>query len=297
MNAYIHHFVYDFKTGVRERSKLLMYYLFPLVFFLLVGGLMTGLNPYFKDTMLPAMLLFGYMCPTLQLFPNALVGAREAGVFRSYRINGVPAAAIVSMPVLSAAVHMAILSRDPLRRGRTHVRRGDTRAYRGIRPRGRALLRRIRGDRRAHRHRLRLPARRQRSCARSSTSRRSSSAVSWCRCRSCPPRSSASPCSSPPRHCMRLFAWARHAERRCAAVALTRRPGLGDRAELPARRPAFPVGAAGERTHEEAVARPPRGHSLRDRRGCGALTCGCGAVADPWPVLLYSACRWHRQAE
>ncbi|HEY9594443.1 MAG TPA: ABC transporter permease [Spirochaetia bacterium] len=110
MNAYIHHFLYDFKTGIRERSKLLMYYLFPLVFFVLVGGLLTSVNPYFKDTMLPAMLLFGYMCPTLQLFPNALVSARETGVFRSYRINGVPAASIVSVPVLSAALHMALLS-------------------------------------------------------------------------------------------------------------------------------------------------------------------------------------------
>jgi ABC-2 type transport system permease protein len=110
MNAYIHHFTYDFKTGVREKSKLLMYYLFPLVFFLLVGGLMAAINPGFKETMLPAMLLFGFMCPTLQLFPNLLVGQREAGVFRSYRINGVPAGSIISIPVLSTGLHMIVLS-------------------------------------------------------------------------------------------------------------------------------------------------------------------------------------------
>jgi ABC-2 type transport system permease protein len=110
MNAYMHHFAYDFKTGVRERGKLLMYYLFPLVFFILVGSLMTGVNPGFKQVLLPAMLLFGYMCPTLQLFPNMLVGSREEGVFRSYRINGVPAASIISIPVLSAGLHMVVLS-------------------------------------------------------------------------------------------------------------------------------------------------------------------------------------------
>jgi ABC-2 type transport system permease protein len=110
MNAFAHHLAYDFKTGVRDRSKLLMYYLFPLVFFVLVGGLMASVNPGFKQTMLPAMVLFAYMCSALLNLPTLLVTARESGVFRSYRINGVPAASIVSIPVISTAVHMALMS-------------------------------------------------------------------------------------------------------------------------------------------------------------------------------------------
>ncbi len=110
MNAFAHHLAYDFRTGIRDRSKLLMYYLFPLVFFALVGGLMTSLNPGFKQTMLPAMALFAYMCASLLSIPLLLVNAREAGVFRSYRINGVPAASIVSIPVMSTAVHMAVVT-------------------------------------------------------------------------------------------------------------------------------------------------------------------------------------------
>ena len=110
MKAFAHHLAYDFKTGIRDRSKLLMYYLFPLVFFVLVGGLMASLNPGFKQTMLPAMALFAYMCASLLSVPMLLVTAREAGVFRSYRINGVPAASIVSIPVISTAVHMALVS-------------------------------------------------------------------------------------------------------------------------------------------------------------------------------------------
>jgi len=109
MSAFLHHFSYDFKTGIRDRSRLLMFYLFPLVFFFLVGGLMGSLNPYFLPTMVPAMVLFSFMCAALLNLPNVFVTARESGVFRSYRINGVPSASILSIPVLGTLVHMAIV--------------------------------------------------------------------------------------------------------------------------------------------------------------------------------------------
>jgi ABC-2 type transport system permease protein len=110
MTAFFHHFTYDFKTGIRDRSRLLMFYLFPLAFFFLIGGLMSSLNPGFRQTMIPAMVLFAFMCAALLNLPSVLVNARETGVFRSYRINGVPAASILSIPVLGTAVHMLIVA-------------------------------------------------------------------------------------------------------------------------------------------------------------------------------------------
>jgi ABC-2 type transport system permease protein len=110
MTALFHHLAYDFKTGIRDRSRLLMLYLFPLVFFALVGALMASINPGFKETMIPAMVVFTVMCGTLLSLPSLLVNAREAAVFRSYRINGVPSASILSVPVIGTAVHMAVVS-------------------------------------------------------------------------------------------------------------------------------------------------------------------------------------------
>jgi ABC-2 type transport system permease protein len=110
MNAFAHHLGYDFKTGIRDRSKLLMFYLFPLVYFGLIGGLMATLNPGFKQLMLPSMVVFAYMCATLLTVPNTLVTARETGVFRSYRINGVPAGSIIGIPVISTGVHMVVVT-------------------------------------------------------------------------------------------------------------------------------------------------------------------------------------------
>jgi ABC-2 type transport system permease protein len=110
MSAFIHHLAYDFRTGIRDRSKLLMFYLFPLVFFALMGALMSSVNPGFLQVIVPGMVLFAFMCSTLLNLPSALVTAREAGVFRSYRINGVPASSILGIPVISTAVHMAIIA-------------------------------------------------------------------------------------------------------------------------------------------------------------------------------------------
>jgi ABC-2 type transport system permease protein len=110
MKAFLHHLAYDFKTGIRDRTKLLMFYLFPLAFFFLVGGFMTQINPFFKDAMLPAMIMFAVMSAALLSLPGSLVQARESGVFRSYRINGVPPGSILAIPVISATVHLIIVS-------------------------------------------------------------------------------------------------------------------------------------------------------------------------------------------
>lgn len=110
MTAFFHHFMYDFRVGLRDKSLLLMNYLFPLAFYILMGLLMTGLNPTFAPTMIPAMLLVAMMASTLLGLPNPVVESREAGIFRSFKINGVPALSIVTIPILSSFVHMILVS-------------------------------------------------------------------------------------------------------------------------------------------------------------------------------------------
>ena len=110
MTAFFHHFLYDFQTGLRDKSLLLMNYLFPLGFYILMGLLMTGLNPTFAPTMIPSMILVAMMACTLLGLPNPVVESREAGIFRSFKINGVPALSIIAIPVLSSFVHIILVS-------------------------------------------------------------------------------------------------------------------------------------------------------------------------------------------
>jgi len=110
MIAFFHHFMYDFRIGLREKSLLLMNYLFPLGFYVLMGLLMTGINPTFAPTMTPAMILVAIMAGTLLGLPYPVVESREAGIFRSFKINGVPALSIVTIPILSSCVHITLVS-------------------------------------------------------------------------------------------------------------------------------------------------------------------------------------------
>jgi ABC-2 type transport system permease protein len=110
MTAFLYHLSYDFRTGIRDKSQMLMNYLFPLFFYFMMGLLMSKINPGFKDYMIPGMILFTALTGTVLSMPNPLVSARETGILRSYRINGVPAFNIILVPILTGMAHLALAS-------------------------------------------------------------------------------------------------------------------------------------------------------------------------------------------
>src|SRR3990172_4275215 len=110
MTAFAQHFAFEFKTGLRNPNQLLLNYLFPLGFYALMGLVMTQINPGFAETMVPAMVVFAIMPSTILGLPSPLVEAREAGIFRSYKINGVPALSILTIPMLTTIFHVLINS-------------------------------------------------------------------------------------------------------------------------------------------------------------------------------------------
>jgi ABC-2 type transport system permease protein len=110
MTAFITHFTFEFKTGLRNPTAMLMNYLFPLGFYAMMGLIMTQINPGFKDTLLPAMVVFAIMASNLLGLPNPLVDSREAGIYRSFKINGVPALSILVIPAMSTIFHALIVS-------------------------------------------------------------------------------------------------------------------------------------------------------------------------------------------
>ncbi len=110
MSAFTNHLTFEFRTGVRNKTLLLMNYLFPLGFYLMMGLVMTKINPAFGETMIPAMVVFAILAATMLGLPDPLVSAREAGIFRSYKINGVPEISILVIPVLTTIFHMVIVA-------------------------------------------------------------------------------------------------------------------------------------------------------------------------------------------
>ena len=110
MNAFINHFTFEFRTGIRNKQLLMMNYLFPLGFFLMMGFVMGSINPLFVETMTPAMVIFGVLAATLLGIPDPLVNARENGIFRSYKINGIPSISILVIPALTTVLHLLIVT-------------------------------------------------------------------------------------------------------------------------------------------------------------------------------------------
>jgi len=110
MNAFASHFSFEFRTGIRDKTLLLMNYLFPIGLYAMLGLLMMELNPLFVETMIPAMIIVAIMSGTVLSLPNPLVTAREAGIFRSYKINGVPAISILTIPALTTISHMVVVA-------------------------------------------------------------------------------------------------------------------------------------------------------------------------------------------
>jgi ABC-2 type transport system permease protein len=110
MTAFVNHFSFEFRTGIRNKQLLMMNYLFPLGFFLMMGFVMAEINPLFLDTMTPAMAIFAVLAATLLGIPDPLVNARESGIFRSYKINGIPSLSILIIPALTTMLHLVIVT-------------------------------------------------------------------------------------------------------------------------------------------------------------------------------------------
>ena len=73
MKAFKNHFAFEFKTGIRDKNLLLLNYLFPLGFYVLISILMANINPVFVETLIPAMILISVLASTLLGLPRILL--------------------------------------------------------------------------------------------------------------------------------------------------------------------------------------------------------------------------------
>lgn len=110
MTPFAIHFGFEFRSGVRNASAMLLLYLFPLGFYAMMGLVMVEINPDFADSMIPALVIVTAMAGTVLGLPAQLVEAREAGIHRSFKINGVGSDSILLIPMLATAVHVMLAS-------------------------------------------------------------------------------------------------------------------------------------------------------------------------------------------
>lgn len=109
MTAFANHFGFELRSGIRNKNLLLLNYLFPIGLYLMMSFIMPSINPMFRDAIIPAMVIIAILAATALGMPDPLVSAREAGIFRSYKINGVPATAILFIPSLATLLHLTVV--------------------------------------------------------------------------------------------------------------------------------------------------------------------------------------------
>lgn len=110
MSAFTRHFSFEFRSGIRNRTLLMLFYLFPLGFYVMTSAMMSNINPVFRDTLIPAMVFFAVLTGSLLGIPDPIVKAREAGIFRSYKIHGIPELSILIIPALTTLMHMVLVA-------------------------------------------------------------------------------------------------------------------------------------------------------------------------------------------
>lgn len=110
MTAFANHTFVELRSNLRNRQLLFLTYAFPLAFYAMMGLVMTQINPMFTANMIPAMVIFAAMIGTLMGLPDPLVTARDAGIFRSFKIGGVPAINILTVPTLTTFVHVLVVT-------------------------------------------------------------------------------------------------------------------------------------------------------------------------------------------
>lgn len=110
MSAFVQHFSIDFRTSFQNRQLLFLSDIFPLIFYLMMGLVMVQINPLYQEILIPSMVLFSILAGTMLGMPDQLVSAREAGIFRSFKVNGFPALNLLAMPTIITIVHLIFVT-------------------------------------------------------------------------------------------------------------------------------------------------------------------------------------------
>lgn len=109
MSAFWYSVALQWKLDIRSKALLITCYVVPLLFFVMMGGIFTSVNPMAKETLVQSMTVLGVSMGALIGLPPTLLEAYQADRKKMYQANGIPMClGLVSM-FLSALIHLLIL--------------------------------------------------------------------------------------------------------------------------------------------------------------------------------------------
>ena len=132
MKAFITHLGIQLRLDFRNKGTLLVYYIIPLVFYLVMGAVFSSIMPDNKETLGAAMSIFGITMGAVLGLPPALVEMRQSGTLRAYRVNGVPGMGGTPHQIIERVLEPDRRIRYHRRDGTPALRRGRPRPYRRV---------------------------------------------------------------------------------------------------------------------------------------------------------------------
>jgi len=110
MSAFLYGVLVQWKLDYRNKGILLTYYVVPLVFFAFMGGIFTSINPLAKETLIQSMMIFGVTMGAFLGTPIPLMEVLTSDIKKAYRVGGIPLWTVAVNNVISAFVHLSLMS-------------------------------------------------------------------------------------------------------------------------------------------------------------------------------------------
>ena len=110
MSAFLFGVALQWKLDIRSKTLLITCYIVPLLFFAIMGGIFTSINPEAKQTLIQSMTVLGVSMGAFIGLPPSLAELYGSDSKKMYRANGVPLyLGLISM-FLSAFIHLMLMS-------------------------------------------------------------------------------------------------------------------------------------------------------------------------------------------
>ena len=108
MNGFLYSLTLQWKLDIRSKSLLVTYYIVPLIFFLLMGGIFTSVMPEMGSTLIQSMIVMSVSMGAFLGLPPSLIDTYGSDIKKSYKANGVPIHLGLVTMVFSAFLHLMI---------------------------------------------------------------------------------------------------------------------------------------------------------------------------------------------
>ena len=110
MKAMLYGIKVQLKIDIRSKTLLVTCYVVPLLFFAIMGGIFTSLMPEAKNTLIQSMTVMGVSMGAFIGVPPSMVEVYGKDIKKMYIANGIPLCFGVITLVVSAFIHLMIMS-------------------------------------------------------------------------------------------------------------------------------------------------------------------------------------------